>query len=118
MVFYRTMRRAVSYSLLYIIIVYYSPRFDVVAASPKSDKIPMQLLSFLFITALISHAFENNNCLTLPKKTNNKPIEPVRNIMLRTLNGEARKHDTRPTDRFQLHQTSVNILYLVFLSAT
>ena len=30
--------------------------------------------------------------------------------MLRTLNGKARKHGTRPTSRFQLHQTTVNIL--------
>ena len=32
--------------------------------------------------------------------------------MLRTLNGEARKHGTWPTSIFQLHQTSVNILYV------
>ena len=31
--------------------------------------------------------------------------------MLRTLHGEARKHDKRPTSRFQLRQTSVTILH-------
>ena len=30
--------------------------------------------------------------------------------MLRTRNGEARKHGMQPTSRFQLRQTSVNIL--------
>ena len=31
--------------------------------------------------------------------------------MLRALNGEAKKHGTQPTIRFQLHQTSFNIPY-------
>ena len=31
--------------------------------------------------------------------------------MFHTLNAEARKHGTLPTGRFQLSQTSVNILY-------
>ena len=37
--------------------------------------------------------------------------------MFRTLNAEARKHGTRPTDRFQLSQTSVNILYTIGVCA-
>ena len=32
--------------------------------------------------------------------------------MLRAFNGEASKHGTWPTNRFQLHQTSVNKLHL------
>ena len=31
--------------------------------------------------------------------------------MLRTLIGEAKKHGTLPINGFQLHQTSVNVLY-------
>ena len=34
--------------------------------------------------------------------TLNKAIKPIRSIILRTLNGEARKPGTRPTSRFQL----------------
>ena len=37
-------------------------------------------------------------------------IKPIRSIILCTLNGEVRKQGTRPTSRFQLFQTSVNIL--------
>ena len=47
----------------------------------------------------------------MPKKTNNKAIKPIQSVMLRALNGEARKHGTLPTDRFRLSQISVNILY-------
>ena len=49
----------------------------------------------------------------MPKWTNNEAIKPIRSIMLRTLNAEARKHGTQFTGRFQLSQTSVNILYVV-----
>ena len=34
--------------------------------------------------------------------------------MLRTLNGEARKHGMGPISQFEPHQTSVNILYCQF----
>ena len=91
--------------------IVYSLRFEPVAAAPDQLKIPTQsMLPFLFITTLISHTFYNKNCLTCPKRTNNEAIKPTWRIMLRTLIGEARKHDTRPTSRFQLCQTSVNIL--------
>ena len=73
----------------------YPLRFEMFPASSWSDKSQCNnVLSF-------------HNCinfprfleLTLPKKD---AIKPIRDIMLRTLNGEARKHGTRPTSRFQL----------------
>ena len=47
----------------------------------------------------------------MPKTDNNEAIKLIRSIMLHTLNGEARKHGTRPTGRFRLSQTSLNIPY-------
>ena len=90
--------------------IVYPLRFEAVAAPPDQLKIQKQSMSFLFITTLISHTFYNKTCLTCPKRTNNEAIKPTWRIMLRTLIGEARKHDTRHTSRFQLCQTSVNIL--------
>ena len=37
--------------------IVYSLKFEAVTVSHRSDKIPTQLMSFLFITALISHTF-------------------------------------------------------------
>ena len=51
----------------------YSLRFD--AASLSSNKMLTQLLSFLFIAALIPIAFYNDTFLTLPQKENNEAIE-------------------------------------------
>ena len=49
--------------------------------------------------------------MILPIKVNYEVIKPIRSIILRTLNDKAIKHGTRPTSRFQLHQTSVNTLH-------
>ena len=72
----------------------YSLRFDAVAASSWWNKIPTQLLSFLFVTDKFLTLFRIILAWLYPKRPNNEAIKPIRSIMLLRLNGKVRKHGT------------------------
>ena len=81
--------------------------FEALSASPDQIKSPTKLLSFLFITALISRAF-NSTCLNLPRKGKQWGNQTNLEHLICTINSEARKHDKRPISYFRLGQTTFN----------
>ena len=80
--------------------IVYSLMFEAVSPSSRSDKIPMHLLSFLFVTALNCTLFRILLARLCPKKANNETIEPTWRKVLLMLNGEARSMSHGPQVNF------------------